>query len=58
MLADLDLLLTTGFCPADDLLPERAKNARRRFLLRQPRENLRVARRRDATSAGVTPAPV
>jgi len=57
MLADLDLLLTTGFCPADDLLPERAKNARR-FLLRQPRENLLVARSRDATSAGVTPAPV
>lgn len=34
MLADLDLLLTTVFCPADDLLPERAKNARRRFDLR------------------------
>ena len=33
MLADLDLLLTTVFCPADDLLPERAKNARRRILL-------------------------
>ncbi len=31
MLANLDLLLTTVFCPADDLLPERAKNARRRF---------------------------
>ena len=28
--ADLDLLLTTVFCTADDLLPERAKNARRR----------------------------
>src|SRR5215218_2332327 len=31
MLADLDLLLTTVFCTADDLLPERAKNARRRL---------------------------
>ena len=31
MLADLDLLLTTVFCAADDLLPERAKNARRRL---------------------------
>ena len=30
MLADLDLLLTTVFCTADDLLPERTKNARRR----------------------------
>ena len=30
MLADLDLLLTTVFSTADDLLPERAKNARRR----------------------------
>jgi hypothetical protein len=30
MLADLDLLLTAVFCTADDLLPERAKNARRR----------------------------
>ena len=29
MLADLDLLLITVFCTADDLLPERAKNARR-----------------------------
>ena len=28
--ADLDLLLTTVYCTADDLLPERAKNARRR----------------------------
>jgi len=28
--ADLDLLLTTVFCTADDLLPDRAKNARRR----------------------------
>jgi Transposase DDE domain len=28
--ADLDLLLTTVFVTADDLLPERAKNARRR----------------------------
>jgi hypothetical protein len=28
--ADLDLLLTTVFCTADDLLPERAENARRR----------------------------
>ncbi len=27
--ADLDLLLTTVFCTADDLLPERARNARR-----------------------------
>ena len=34
MLAELDLLLTTVFCPADDLLPERAKHARRRFGLR------------------------
>ena len=31
MLADLDLLLTTVFCTADDLLPKRAKNARRRL---------------------------
>ena len=29
MLADLDLLLTAVFCNADDLLPERQKNARR-----------------------------
>lgn len=29
MLADLDLLLIAVFCTADDLLPERAKNARR-----------------------------
>ncbi len=34
MLADLDLLLTTMFCPADESLPERAKNARRRIGLR------------------------
>jgi hypothetical protein len=30
MLADLDLLLIAVFCAADDLLPERAKNAKRR----------------------------
>ena len=29
MLADLDLLLTAVFATADDLLPDRAKNARR-----------------------------
>jgi hypothetical protein len=29
MLADLDLLLITLFCTADDLLPQAAKNARR-----------------------------
>ncbi len=29
MLADLDLLLCAVFCTADDLLPERARNARR-----------------------------
>src|SRR6218665_3453098 len=29
MLADLDLLLIAVFCAADDLLPKRAKNARR-----------------------------
>src|SRR3954463_6022558 len=29
MLADLDLLLIAVFCTADDLLPERAENARR-----------------------------
>ena len=29
MLADLDLLLTSVFCTADDLLPERPTNARR-----------------------------
>jgi hypothetical protein len=29
--ADLDLLLTIVFCVADDLLPEKAKNARRRL---------------------------
>ena len=28
MLADLDLLLTAVFCTADDLLPQRPKNAR------------------------------
>jgi hypothetical protein len=32
MLADLDLLLTAVFCAADDLLPKRAKNARRRII--------------------------
>jgi transposase len=31
MEADLDLLLTAVFCTADDLLPERKKNARRRL---------------------------
>jgi len=31
MLADLDLLLIAVFCTADDLLPDRAKNARRRI---------------------------
>jgi hypothetical protein len=31
MLANLDLLLTTVFCPADALPPERAKNVRKRF---------------------------
>jgi hypothetical protein len=31
MLADLDLLLTAVFCAADDLLPKRAANARRRI---------------------------
>jgi hypothetical protein len=31
MLADLDLLLIAVFCAADDLLPERAENARRRI---------------------------
>ena len=31
MLADLDLLLIAVFCSADDLLPERAENARRRI---------------------------
>src|SRR5215218_10205676 len=31
VLADLDLLLTAVFCAADDLLPKRAKNARRRI---------------------------
>lgn len=31
MLADLDLLLIAVFCAADDLLPARAKNARRRI---------------------------
>ena len=31
MLADLDLLLTAVFCVADDLLPKRAGNARRRI---------------------------
>ena len=30
MLADLDLLLTAVFCTADDLLPDRPNNARRR----------------------------
>jgi hypothetical protein len=31
MLADLDLLLIAVFCTADDLLPKRAENARRRI---------------------------
>jgi hypothetical protein len=31
MLADLDLLLTAVFCAADDLLPQRRANARRRI---------------------------
>jgi hypothetical protein len=31
MLADLDLLLIAVFCTADDLLPGRAENARRRI---------------------------
>jgi hypothetical protein len=31
MLADLDLLLTSVFCAADDLLPEGKRNARRRL---------------------------
>jgi hypothetical protein len=31
MVADLELLLTAVFCAADDLLPKRAKNARRRI---------------------------
>jgi hypothetical protein len=31
MLADLDLLLTAVFCAADDFLPQRAGNARRRI---------------------------
>jgi hypothetical protein len=31
MLADLDLLLTTVFCTADDLLPKSSTNARRRL---------------------------
>ena len=31
MLADLDLLLIAVFCTADDLLPRRARNARRRI---------------------------
>ncbi|HEX4753355.1 MAG TPA: IS982 family transposase [Solirubrobacterales bacterium] len=31
MLADLDLLLTSVFCTADDLLPEGRRNARRRL---------------------------
>jgi hypothetical protein len=31
MLADLDLLLTAVFCAADDLLPKRPENARRRI---------------------------
>jgi hypothetical protein len=60
MLADLDLLLIAVFCAADDLLPKRARNARRRItdaevvtlavaqaILDVPsdREFLRVARR-------------
>ena len=31
MHADLDLLLITVYCTADDLLPERPRNARRRL---------------------------
>jgi hypothetical protein len=34
MLADLDLLLTAVFATADDLLPDRALNARRSVILR------------------------
>ncbi len=43
MLANLDLLLMTVFCPADDLLPERAKNARRGLGLRDTCERRRIA---------------
>jgi hypothetical protein len=32
MLADLGVLLTAVLCAADDLLPKRAKNARRRII--------------------------
>jgi hypothetical protein len=61
MLADLDMLLTAVFCTADDLLPERQKNARRRLTdaevvtlcvaqavmgISSDREFLAVARRR------------
>jgi hypothetical protein len=61
MLADLDLLLTAVFCAADDLLPKRAKNARRRITdaevvtlcvaqailgIASDRQFLRVAKRR------------
>ena len=31
MLADLDLLLISVYCTADDLLPQRPRNARRRL---------------------------
>ena len=70
MLADLDLLLTAVFCAADDLLPKRAKNARRRITdaevvtlavaqavlgISSDRQFLRCARRRLAELFPVLP---
>jgi len=71
MLADLDLLLTAVFVTADDLLPKRAKNARRRITdaavitlcvaqallgISSDRQFLRAARSRLAGLFSVLPA--
>ena len=70
MLADLDLLLTAVFCVADDLLPRRTRNARRRITdaevvtlcvaqtvlgISSDRQFLRAARRRLAGLFPVLP---
>jgi hypothetical protein len=43
---DLDLLLTTVFVPADDLLPERRKNARSAATARSNNRAFSALRRR------------
>jgi hypothetical protein len=44
MPADLDALLIAVFCTADDLLPKRPGNARRRITM--PRSSPRLSRKR------------